>query len=96
VVPISAFPWKPGRALGALCLIDHGPRRSDAAKVKRLQDVARIAMDEVVLEITCHRQAEVEASGREAEDRFIGSVVRHSLRTSRRRQGPWRGGFKRW
>jgi GAF domain-containing protein len=59
-----------GHVLGALCIIDRGPRQWDAKSVELLQDLSRIAMDAIVLEMTRQRQAEAEAAARAAEDRF--------------------------
>jgi GAF domain-containing protein len=39
-----------GHVLGALCIIDRGPRQWDAKSVELLQDLSRIAMDVIVLE----------------------------------------------
>jgi GAF domain-containing protein len=61
-----------GDVLGALCLIDHGPRHWDVRNVELLQDLARIAMD-----ASC------------------GTACAPPT-ACRRRQGPWRGAFRRW
>jgi two-component sensor histidine kinase len=59
-----------GHVLGALCLIDHDPRRWKAKEVEVLSDLARIAMDEILLKRSIHLQRKADASVREGEERF--------------------------
>jgi two-component sensor histidine kinase len=70
-----------GHVLGALCIIDRDPRQWDAKSVELLQDLSRIAMDAIVLEMTRQRQAEAEAAARAAEDRFraIAAELSHRV-----------------
>jgi two-component sensor histidine kinase len=59
-----------GHVVGALCLIDHDPRRWEAKEVEILSDLAHIAMDEILLRQSIDRQREADTAIREAEERF--------------------------
>jgi two-component sensor histidine kinase len=59
-----------GHVVGALCVIDHDPRRWEAKEVEILSDLARIAMDEILLTQSIDRQRQADTAIREAEERF--------------------------
>lgn len=61
-------------ALGSLCIIDHVPRRLDAAQIENLQDLAAMVEDEI-------RLHERRMRARESEERYraLHETVRDSL-----------------
>jgi GAF domain-containing protein len=71
-----------GHVVGALCVIDHAPRRWDERHVAALRDMASMAMDEIALRRMARREAQVEASVREAEERFRSLAAELSHRVN--------------
>jgi two-component sensor histidine kinase len=71
-----------GHVLGALCVIDHDPRRWQAKEVEVLSDLARIAIDEILLRRSIDRQRQADASVREAEERFRALAAELSHRVN--------------
>jgi two-component sensor histidine kinase len=71
-----------GHVLGALCVIDHDPRRWEAKEVEILGDLARIAMDEILLCQSIDRQRKADTSMREAEERFRALAAELSHRVN--------------
>jgi two-component sensor histidine kinase len=71
-----------GHVLGALCVIDHDPRRWEAKEVEILDDLARIAMDEILLRQSIDRQRQAATAIREAEERFRALAAELSHRVN--------------